>query len=146
MKKILSMILAVIIMIMPLSVGVFASESDVNYDDLVAPCYDNISSVSAIISETALGFANCTSDFVSSETNRTFVLTCYLQRTDGESGWVNYKSKSETYTSKGAYTIDKKWYAPSGYAYRTYTKLQVKNSSGTVIETATVASSVLYKW
>ncbi len=145
MKRILSIILAVVMMCAPLSLCTIASGEKANYDDLVAPCYDNLASISAGIDEGLLGFVECTSDFVSSETNKTFVLTCYLQRTDENSGWSNYKSKTETFTGKGYFSIDKSWFAPSGYAYRTYTKLQVKNSSGTIIETATKASGVIYK-
>lgn len=144
MKKILSVILAVIMMAMPLCVG-SAAEIDVNYDDLVAPCFTYIDSISAGILEGVLGFVNCMSDFISYQTDKTFVLTCYLQRTDGTYAWANYKSDSETYSGKGSYTIEKNWFAPSGYDYRVYTKLQVKNSAGTIVETATVASGIVYK-
>ena len=143
MKKFLSLLLVVVLLAAPLGVSAYA---ETNYDDLVMPCYDNVDIISAGISKGVLGFVNCTSDFVSYATDKTFVLTCYLQRTDGESAWVNYKSKTETYTGKGSYTISKSWFAPSGYAYRVYTKLQIKNSAGTIVETATVASAVHYNW
>lgn len=143
MKKILSLLLVAVLLVAPLGVSSYA---ETNYDDLVSPCYTYLNSISAGISEGVLGFVNCTSNFISFETNKTFVLTCYLQRTDGQSAWVNYKSKTETYTGKGSYTISKSWFAPSGYAYRVYTKLQIKNSAGTIVETATVASSVHYNW
>lgn len=145
MKKTLSLILAVILMLTPLCVQTYASESDVNYDDLVAPCYSNLDAIGACISEGVLGFVTCTSCFISFTENRTFVLTCYLQRTEEGEGWLNYKSTSETYTGKGSYTIEKNWFAPAGYDYRVYTLLEVKNSAGTVIETAYVKSDVLYK-
>lgn len=145
MKKALSLILAVILMVTPLCVQAYASESDVNYDDLVAPCYSNLDAIGACISEGVLGFVTCTSCFISFTENRTFVLTCYLQRTDGTQAWENYKSKSETYTGKGSYTIEKNWFAPATHDYRVYTLLEVKNSAGTVIETAYVKSDVLYK-
>ena len=143
MKKIIALLLTVVLLAAPFGMSAYA---ETNYDDLVAPCYDNLDSISSGISEGLLGFVTCTSAFISFENNKTFVLTCYLQRTDGESGWENYKSKTETYTGKGSYTIEKSWFAPSGYAYRTYTKLQIKNSAGTVVETATVASPVHYNW
>ena len=143
MKRIISLLLSAILLVAPFGVSSYAES---NYDDLVAPCYDNLDMIGAGITEGILGFVTCTSDFVSFETNKTFVLTCYLQRTDGESGWVNYKSKTETYTGKGSYTIEKSWFAPSGYAYRTYTKLQIKNSAGTIVETATKGSGVYYNW
>ena len=143
MKKIIALLLTVVLLAAPLGMSAYA---EANYDDLVAPCYTYLDSISAGISEGVLGFVTCTSDFISFDNNKTFVLTCYLQRTDGNSGWVNYKSKTETYTGKGLYIIEKSWFAPSGYAYRTYTKLQIKNSAGTVVETATVASPVHYNW
>lgn len=143
MKRIISLLLTAVLLVAPLGVSSYA---EANYDDLVSPCYTYLNSISAGISDRALGFVTCTSDFISSETNKTFVLTCYLQRTDGESGWVNYKSKTETFTGKGSYYIEKSWFAPSGYAYRTYTKLQIKNSAGTIVETATKGSGVYYNW
>lgn len=143
MKRIISLLLTVVLLVAPLGVSSYA---EANYDDLVTPCYDNLDMIGAGISKGLLGFVNCTSDFVSFETDKTFVLTCYLQRTDGESGWVNYKSKTETFTGKGSYYIEKSWFAPSGYAYRTYTKLQIKNSAGTIVETATKGSGVYYNW
>lgn len=145
MKKFLSLILAVILSVAPLCINASASDSDVNYDDLVAPCYDNLTAIGACISNGVLGFVTCTSAFISYETDKTFVLTCYLQRTNGSSAWANYKSTSETYSGKGSYTIEKKWFAPANYNYRVLTKLDVKNSSGTIVETATITSNVLYK-
>lgn len=145
MKRILSIILAVIIMAVPMCLGAMAADSETNDDDSVAPRYQNLTEISAGISEGILGFVNCTSDFLSYETDKTFVLTCYLQRTDENSGWSNYKSESETFSGKGIFSINKSWFAPAGYAYRVYTKLQVKNSAGTIVETATIASYVVYK-
>lgn len=143
MKRIISLLLTAVLLVAPLGVSSYA---EANYDDLVSPCYTYLNSISSGISEGVLGFVNCTSNFISVETNKTFVLTCYLQRTDGESAWVNYKTKTETYTGKGSYTISKSWFAPSGYAYRVYTKLQIKNSAGTIVETATKGSGVYYNW
>lgn len=145
MKRILSIVLAVIMMVLPLSVSTIASGDNANYDDLVAPCYDNVTTISAGITKGSLGFVTCTSHFKSVENGKTFVMTCYLQRTDGSDSWANYKSTSETYSGAGGYTISKNWFAPAGYAYRTYTKVQVKNSAGTVIETITTFSATLYK-
>lgn len=145
MKKFLSLILAFSIIATSLTVQSFAAETDLNYDDQIAPCYENLSKLNAIIENGTLGFVNCISSFESVTSGKTFVLTCYLQRTDGSTAWQNYRSKTETYTSKGTYTINKNWFAPSGYSYRTLTKLEVKNSSGTLIETVTAVSSVIHK-
>lgn len=145
MKKFLSLILSVILLAMPLCVQSHASEPDVNYDDLVAPCYEYLDMIGSCITKGLLGFANCESTFFSFANDKTFVLTCYLQRTDGTHAWENYKSTSQTYSGKGSYTIEKNWFAPAGNDYRVLTKLEVKNSAGTIVETATKASGVLYK-
>lgn len=145
MKKLLSLILALIMLAVPMCVQTYATEGETNYDDLVMPCYTYISSISAGISKGTLGFVDCLSDFVSFDNGLTFVLTCTLQRTDGSDAWSAYKSKSETYSGMGSYTIEKSWFAPANYAYRVLTTLTVKNSAGTVVETATKASAVLYK-
>ena len=145
MKKLLSFILAFVLLAMPMCVEAYASEGDVNYDDLVMPCYDYISSIGSGISEAALGFVNCTSNCISFQTDKTFVLTCTLQRCTASTPWEAYKTKTETFSGKGSFTIEKTWFAPAPYDYRVLTTLTVKNSAGTVVETATNASGVIYK-
>lgn len=145
MKKFLSIVLAVIIMVVPMFLGSVAVEAEANYDDLVAPCYTYVNSLYAAITKGSLGFVTCTSQFIAFETDKTYVLTCYLQRCDEDTAWSNYKSESKTYSGSGTFGFDKTWYAPAGYAYRTKTEVKVKNSAGTVVETVSNASSVLYK-
>ncbi len=145
MKKLLSIILAFIMLAMPMCIEAYASDGETNYDDLVMPCYTYISSISAGISEGLLGFAVCFSDCSSFQADKTFVLTCTLQRTDGSHAWESYKTTTETFSGKGSFTIEKKWFTPINYTYRVLTTLSVKNSAGTVVETASRASGVLYK-
>ena len=52
----------------------------------------------------------------------------------------------ETFTDVGTNIIEKTWYAPAGYTYRTYTTVVVKNSrTGKVVETATADSPFIYR-
>ncbi len=147
MKKLLSFVLALVLFAAPMCVEAYASDGDVNYDDLVMPCFTYIDSISAGISEAALGFVNCTSNVISFQADKTFVLTCTLQRTDGSSPWEAYKTKTETFSGKGSFTIEKTWFAPATYdGYRVYTVVTVKNSSGMPVETATITSGVVYKY
>lgn len=146
MKKLLSILLAAVLLAAPMCVEAYASDGDVNYDDLVMPCYTYISSIGACITEASLGFVNCSSTCTSFQADKTFVLTCTLQRTDGSSAWADYKTHTESYYGIGSFTISKTWLAPATYdAYRVKTTLTVKNSAGTVLETATKASGVIYK-
>lgn len=146
MKKLLSFILALVLFAMPMCVEAYASDGDVNYDDLVMPCYTYIDSIGAGISEAALGFVNCTSNFICLQTDKNYVLTCTLQRCTASSPWEAYKTQTETFSGKGSFTISKTWFAPATYdGYRVVTTLTVKNSSGTVVETASRSSGVIYK-
>lgn len=145
MKKLLSFILAFVLLVMPLCVEAYASDGEISYDNSVMPRYTYISSVSAGISELPLGFVNCLSDCVSFQSDKTFVLACNLQRTDGTYAWETYKTTSETFSGMGSFTIEKKWFAPAPYDYRVLTTVIVKNSSGVIVETTTKASGVIYK-
>lgn len=146
MKKLLSILLAAVLLAAPMCTEAYASDGDVNYDDLVMPCYTYIDSIGSGITEEALGFVTCISTCTSFQADKTFVLTCTLQRTDGSSAWADYKTKTESFYGKGSFTIEKTWLAPATYnAYRVKTTLTVKNSAGTVLETATKASGVIYK-
>lgn len=153
MKKFLALILSVIIftvcclnvsasnIVEPLS-SVLTEESETS----VIPRYTHIALVSATIGEKALGFVLCNSTYACSLKDYTFTLTCTLQRTDGSAAWADYKSTTETFTDVGGNLIEETWYAPAGYAYRTYTTIVVKNSrTGKVVETATADSPVIYK-
>ena len=147
-KKILSLFLSII---MCFSCCLVASaETQVELEPYsesseITPRYTYLSLVSAGIDKEALGFVLCASTYNCMYNGYTFVLTCTLQRTDGTTGWVSYKTTSKTYTEIGTNGIEKTWFAPAGYAYRTHTKIEIKNSSNRVVETGTCASPVIYK-
>ena len=153
MKRIIAFTLSMIILVS----GCFTvSAHDINNADststvqqessVITPRYTYLTSLSAGIAKEALGFVTCTSIYTCAHEGYTFTLTCTLQRTDGSTtGWVNYKSTSETFLERGTRSIEKLWFAPAGYAYRTHTKIVIKNASGTVVETATGVSPTIYK-
>ena len=149
MKKALSLLLS---LLMCFSCCLVASaESSIETEIItessgITPRYTYLDAISAGIDKKALGFVLCESYFACIYDGYTFILTCTLQRTDGTTGWENYKTESKTYTVSGGAGFDKTWFAPAGYAYRTQTTIQIKsNSTGKVVETATTASPVLYK-
>lgn len=150
MKRILALILSVVMMF---SCCVFASaETNTETFELpseseISPRYTHLSAVSAGISEEGLGFVLCESTYNCMYENYTFVLTCTLQRTDGSAaGWQTYKTATETFTEIGSKCMERLWFAPAGYAYRTHTTIVIKNSrTSKVVETATCASPVIYK-
>lgn len=112
----------------------------------VTPRYTHITAVKATIGEKALGFVLCASTYSCNLEDYYFTVTCDLQRTDGSAAWSNYKSSTETFTTSGTVTLEETWYAPAGYAYRTYTTVVVKNSrTSKVVETATTYSPTIYK-
>ncbi len=144
MKKLISLILALVLISVPLSVTTFAEEPVTNYDDLVMPCYTYIIQIISALEKGSLGFVTCGSSANGVNSSTTFTITCSLQRYNG-SAWETYKTKSETFPGAGDHTVEKSWFAPAGYTYRTLTTITVKNSAGTVVETASLASKTLTK-
>ncbi len=150
MKRILALALSIVMMI---SCCIFVSaESNTETFELpseseITSRYTHLGAVSAGISEEGLGFVLCESTYACMYENYTFVLTCTLQRTDGSAaGWQTYKTATETFTEIGTQIMEKLWFAPAGYAYRTHTTIVIKNSrTSKVVETATCASPVIYK-
>ncbi|MBQ5591573.1 MAG: hypothetical protein IIU80_01355 [Clostridia bacterium] len=150
MKKILAFMLSLVMMSM---CCIYASaESNTETFELMSdseasPRYTHLGAVSAGIKEKALGFVLCESTYACMHENYTFVLTCTLQRTDGSAaGWQTYKTTTETFLELGTNGITETWFAPAGYAYRTFTTIVIKNSrTGKVVETATCDSPVIYK-
>ena len=150
MKIILALVLSIVMLS---SCCIFASaETNTETFELpgesgIEPRYTHLDSVSAGISEEGLGFVLCESTYNCMYENYTFVLTCTLQRTDGSAaGWQTYKTATETFTEIGSKCMERLWFAPAGYAYRTHTTIVIKNSrTSKVVETATCASPVIYK-
>lgn len=153
MKRIIALILSTIICISCCIItsatddyNTYFTSSSQQDEIVVTPRYTYLSALSAAILKEALGFVTCTSTYACMHEGYTFTLTCTLQRADGSAtGWVNYKSETKTFTDIGTQIIEKLWFAPAGYAYRTHTKIVIKNASGTVVESATGVSPTIYK-
>lgn len=153
MRRIIALILSIVMCISCCIAASAADDYNTDFtsssqqdDIVVTPRYTYLSAMSAGIAKEALGFVTCTSTYACMYEGYTYTLTCTLQRTDGSAtGWVSYKSKTETFTEIGTEAIEKLWFAPAGYAYRTHTKIVIKNASGTVVETATGVSPTIYK-
>ena len=148
MKRILALILS-IIMLSTCCLTASASDTFGTAGDsasAITPRFTHITLVSATIGERSLGFVLCASTYNCMLDDYTFTLTCTLQRTDGTTGWLNYKTETQTFTELGTNGIEKTWFAPAGYAYRTHTTIVVKNArTSKVVETATVSSPTIYK-
>lgn len=148
MKKIISVLLSMIMLFsisaLSVQVNAYDAEESVVFAQ-IEPRFQYADSATAGITKGSLGFVTCLSQCTILAKGVNVTLTCTLQRTDGSEAWANYKSTSITFASPDMRSIEKSWFAPAGYAYRTYTKMQIKNSAGTVLETVTVASNVLYK-
>ncbi|MBP3446904.1 MAG: hypothetical protein J6K64_06480 [Clostridia bacterium] len=149
MKRIMALVLSVV-MLFSCCIFVSAESNTETFelpsDSEMVSRYTHLGAVSAGISEEGLGFVLCESTYACMYENYTFVLTCTLQRTDGTTGWQTYKTATETFTEIGSKCMERLWFAPAGYAYRTHTTIVIKNSrTSKVVETATCASPVIYK-
>ena len=155
MKKILSLILSIFIVasfgVNAFAVGIYdysdtESSAIENEGATVTPRYKYLAFITACIDERSSGNVLCASTYNCMYSGYTFTLTCTLQQADGSvAGWVNYKTASQTYTTIGAHGMERTWYAPAGYAYRTLTTIVIKNASGVVVEEETCYSNTLYK-
>ena len=147
-KRFISIIISLVLLLNLSNIVTYADDEIDGGSDMAGTSsvmFVYLRSITASIYEKPLGFIKCVSQFKFLSEPYTIVVTCALQRTDGSSGWVVYKSASQTFSNELFEGLEKSWFAPAGYAYRTHTKVQVKNSSGTVIETQTINSSVIYK-
>ena len=135
-----------LVLMLSFSMPAFAVEQDSNTDDEIPVRYQFLDVISAAAIKKPLGFILCNSSYNCVSPNTTKVLYCYLQRVDlnGSGGWQIYKSASITSTDVSD-VIEKTWFAPSGYAYRTYTVVVIKNSTGATLEIANCTSHVIYK-
>ena len=145
-KKFIS-VLMVLVFMLSFATPAFAVEQDSNTDDEIPVRYQFLDVISASAEKKSFGFITCNSSYVCVSPNTTKVLYCYLQRVDlnGSGGWQIYKSASVTSTDANEF-IEKTWFAPSGYAYRTYSVVVIKNSTGATLEIANCISHVIYKY
>ena len=146
MKRVISFFLAMTLILGCCSFAALADDTAKDIPDGTDPAkFSYLNSVGALIDKKALGFVICASKFTMIQSGYLVTLTCTLQRTDGSSGWLTYKSESQTFASGSADSVEKTWFAPAGYTYRTLTRAVVRDSTSTVVEVATVASSLIYK-
>ena len=83
------------------------------------------------------GLTDCYSRVRLADSTDTATITIELQQKNG-STWSNLKSWS--ISGSDVVSIDKERYVSPGYTYRVYSTVQVYNSSGKLMETATLTS------
>lgn len=129
-KRLVSVLLSIVV----LTVGITATAIDIP-----SPCYDGTTRISASLTISSTGRANCNGTIVLSSSSYSSDLTMKLQRSTG-SGW----STVYTWNKDDASTISGSRYVTSGYYYRVVVSANVYDASGNYIESPSATSSSVY--
>jgi len=129
-KKVISIILFLIIMVIALSITVSAR-------------YQNITVITVGLSIEPSGLANCSGYVLPSDSSINTKLTVSLQKYSGSS-WVEQYSWSDSSTGIKSITISGQRYVTSG-KYRVVVTANIYNSLGTLIESQNnISNEVTY--
>lgn len=140
-KKFLPLLLCLVLALSALSPTALAEDMDTPVDEPVEPePYQYIYTTYGYVSisggtATCYCYASCGSSYICS-------ISMYLQRSTNASSWASIASWSTSGTGGASMTRYKS--VSSGYYYRLYYVVRVKNSSGTTLETTYGATSAKY--
>jgi Neuraminidase (sialidase) len=103
----------------------------------IRPYYSYVSNINAFISidngyATCLGSLSIYYDYPTS-------ITITLQRSENGVNWSNVKAWSNNFDGIGVHSLEKDYYVNSGYVYRVFNVVNVRNGTK-IIETASVSS------
>lgn len=104
------------------------------------PRFDHLSRISASLTFSSLGRANCGGSFTTYDEYDSS-MTMVLQRLEG-TRWVDVKDWSESFSGSGVKVLDKGYYVSSGYSYRVSVTVNILDSNGNSIETVTCDSPI----
>ncbi len=105
----------------------------------IQPRWTGASDITADLAMNPGGRAHCCGKVVL-RSGYTGDMTMTLQRSTDQRTWSEVTSWSTS--GSGTLELEKDYYVPSGYYYRVEVKVDVKNSSGKLIESPSKASSV----
>lgn len=109
----------------------------------ISPRFEHIMRISASLSISSLGRAECGGTYViydiydGYDSRMTMVLQQYV-----DSEWVEIKDWSQDFTGAGGKMMNKGYYVKSGYRYRMTVTAEILDSDGTVIESVSVDSPI----
>ena len=109
----------------------------------ISPRFEHIMRISASLSISSLGRAECGGTYViydiydGYDSRMTMVLQQYV-----DSEWVEIKDWSQDFTGAGGKMMYKGYYVKSGYRYRMTVTAEILDSDGTVIESVSVDSPI----
>lgn len=132
---------ASIVSVLLLAVCLLSIPAQAAVPPTVSPCYEDIRTFYATIEIDDNGKATAYSYVFTSTSSNTVYLTVYLQKLSGNT-WSTQTSGSTSgspYTSKSVTR-----YVTTGYYYRTKAVASVYNSSGKLVESATIYSGSKY--
>ena len=112
----------------------------------IAPCYDNVATVTAGISISSSNKANCSGSYDMYSGKKSVITISLMKSTNGSTNWSEVESWSTTYRTAGSLSLSQTSSSAlsSSYYYCTYVQVQIYNSRNELIETVTSLSPVTH--
>lgn len=129
------------ILILALVLTSIASTSSAYTAPSVQPRWSTMSAFTAQLDVSSLGRMDCTCRARLRDSSNSADLTMSLQRSSNGTSWTTVKTWTDS--GRGSVSMDESWYVLSGYSYRVKATVEVYNSSGTLVESATAYSATV---
>ncbi|MCR5736969.1 MAG: hypothetical protein K6G64_04890 [Eubacterium sp.] len=144
MKKLLTILLMITILVISPYELVKADGGEVASDDEISLRYTNLSLISAGLTINSSGLAVCTGT-VTMKKNYDSRLYIHLYKSSSSGAYTKIKSWAQSFSGTGVKSLTKSTNVSKGYTYKIKVEVRIYNSAGTVIETAEKwSSNVVY--
>ena len=131
----------ILILVLVLTSVASAASANSPTTEAIQPRWTRIFSLTASLDISSSGRADCSSNAMLRISGDSADLTMSLQRSSNGTSWTTVKTWTES--GRGSISMDESWYVLSGYFYRVKATVEVYNSSGTLVESATAYSATV---
>ena len=141
MKKTISLILCLVLIVSALSISAFAADPEENYLEPIIPEYTRVTMIAAGLTISSDGEALCSGTVEPTYSTDTVTLIVRLQYWSGTE-WVNYCTWETTDSGHYYVQLIETETVPAGYSYRVRISAHCAPASGTPSETVYANSYV----
>lgn len=147
-KKKISLSKTILSLVLVFSLGKTATVSAVSVAEQIDyvtvmdldPRYDHISRISASLTMSSIGRANCAGSFTTYEDYNS-TMTIVLQQFKNME-WVDVKEWSSDFNGSGVWMMEKGYYVSSGYQYQAVVTVEIFDNNGKILETIACESPI----
>lgn len=126
----------ILVLVLVLTSAIVAASAYAPSTEVIQPRWARIYSLTASLDISASGRADCSSSVRVRDSSDSADLTMSLQRSSNGTSWTTVKAWTDS--GRGSVSMDESWYVLSGYSYRVKATAEVYNSSGTLVESASL--------